>query len=103
MTRIGETENVKSSDKAELRMSLLKAAEDVLRASLKRLQLAEEVKHIQSELGKLKAREINTDEEGIERFTAELKATFERANVQGEAQAYYSNSEEEMCFADTRS
>lgn len=81
----------------------MKAAEDVLRASLRRLQLAEEVKHIQSELGKLKAREINTDEERIERFTAELKATFERANVQEEAKAYYSNSEEEMCFADTRS
>ena len=51
----------------------------------------------------MKAREINTDDEGIERYSEELKTTFERANVAEEARSYYSNSEEEMCFADARS
>ncbi len=51
----------------------------------------------------MKMKEINLDEEAIEKYTEELKATFERANVSEETQSYYSNSEEEMCFADARS
>lgn len=48
-------------------------------------------------------REIAQDVERIEKFTTELAAAFERANVSDTGKAFYSNSEEEMCFADTRS
>jgi hypothetical protein len=51
----------------------------------------------------LKSREINRDDEAIEKFSEELKATFDRAAISEEARAYFSNSEEEMCFADKRS
>lgn len=38
LARIGETENVESSEKAELRKQLLTTSEEVMRASLKRIQ-----------------------------------------------------------------
>jgi hypothetical protein len=38
LARIGETENVESSEKAEQRKLLLTTSEEVMRASLKRIQ-----------------------------------------------------------------
>lgn len=38
LARVGETENVESSEKAEQRKLLLTTSEEVMRASLKRIQ-----------------------------------------------------------------
>ena len=65
LVRIGETENVESQEKAELRQNLLKAAEEVMRGSLRRLQFAEEVSYLKSELAEAKMREVDRDEEKI--------------------------------------
>jgi len=102
--RLGESENVENADKAELRLQLLKTAEDLLRGSLRRVQTAEEVSHLQTELAALKLKEIDRDEERQTAVSEQLAQCFERAAITTEAQnGLYANTEEEMCLADQRS
>lgn len=104
LVRLGQTENVKNQEKAELRTSLLKAAEDSLRASLKRVQFAEEVAHLRLELSFQQNKVVDREEERITALQEQLAAAYERGGVVEDRQnTYYSNSEEELCHADQRS
>lgn len=104
LVRIGEAENVERSEKAELRQQILRSAEELMRASLKRVQLAEEVAHVRAELAAAQLQEAGRDEEKIKALQQRLATCFEKAAVSAAAQkTYYANTEEEMCEADARS
>ena len=55
-------ENVERSDKADLRQQISRTAEELMRAVLKRVQVAEEVSHLRSELTTLQLCEVGRDE-----------------------------------------
>jgi hypothetical protein len=104
LVRLGESENVENADKADLRLQLLKAAEELLRGSLRRVQLAEEVSYLQADLHALKLKEIDREEDRQTKVSEQLAQCFERAGISAEAQeGLYANAEEEMCPADSRS
>jgi hypothetical protein len=65
LVRIGETENVERSDKADQRQQIARTAEELMRAVLKRVQVAEEVSHLRSELTTLQLQEVGRDEDKI--------------------------------------
>lgn len=50
LLRVGESENVEALDKAELRVQILKAAEEQLRANLVKFALNFEVQSLQNQL-----------------------------------------------------
>jgi len=81
LLRIGETENVERSDKAELRQQILKTAEELMRASLKKVQLAEEVAHLRSEIVSNDMREVSREEEQIIALKSKLSECYEKAGV----------------------
>lgn len=104
LARIGETENVESSEKAEQRKLLLTTSEEVMRASLKRIQLAEELAYIKGELAAAKAMTLDRDEARITALGEQLAACYERAAIPADLQeTLYESTEEEMCLADQRS
>lgn len=101
MVRLGQTENVENQEKAELRSTLLKTAEESLRASLRRVQFAEEVAHLRLELFLQQTKVVDREEERIAALKEQLAATFERGTVVEDRQTtYYVNTEEELCHAD---
>jgi hypothetical protein len=67
--KISETENVENLEKAEQRSTLLKTAEELMRGSLKRIQLAEEVSHIKAELEEQKVKQVERNEARIAELT----------------------------------
>jgi hypothetical protein len=85
LVRLGESENVENADKADLRLQLLKAAEELLRGSLRRVQLAEEVSYLQADLHALKLKEIDREEDRQTKVSEQLAQCFERAGISAEA------------------
>lgn len=86
LARIGETENVESTEKAEQRKALLTTSEEVMRASLKRIQQAEELAYVKGELVAAKSMVVDRDEAHITALEEQLAACFERAAIPAELQ-----------------
>jgi len=63
LVRIGEGQNVENLDKTEQRKTILKTAEDSIRVSLQQQQTAITILKLNAEVGDLKNRDTNTDEE----------------------------------------
>jgi hypothetical protein len=105
LVRIGESENVEAPEKGELRMQLLKAGEEALRqGTLKNVQINEEVGYLREKLENLSLKQIDIPETEIADVKAKLAKCYETYTIPDDDQKnYYSNKEEEMCYADRRS
>lgn len=104
LIRIGESENVELPDKQDLRNQLLKAGEDSLRNGvLKAMQVSEEVSYLRERLEQLSLKKIDIPEGEIGELKMRLAKAYEAGAVNEEDQkVYYSNKEEELCYADRR-
>lgn len=85
LVRLGQTENVENQEKAELRATLLRTAEESLRGSLKRVQFAEEVAHVRLELFSQETKVVDREEARVTALKEQLAAVFERGAVSEEA------------------
>jgi hypothetical protein len=105
LVRVGESENVEMPEKADFRLSLLKAAEEQLRqGTLKNVQINEEVGYLRERLEQLSLKQIDIPEAEIAEVKGKLAKAYETYAVPDDDQKnYYSNKEEEMCYADRRS
>jgi hypothetical protein len=104
LVRLGESENVEMPEKQDLRQQLLKAAEEGLRGGvLKAMQVNEEVTYLRERIEQLSLKQIDIPEQELADLKARLQRAYEAAAVPEEEQRlYYSNKEEEMCYADRR-
>jgi hypothetical protein len=105
LVRIGESENVEAPEKGELRLQVLKASEESLRTGiLKNMQANEEVGYLRDRIQQLSIKQIDIPEQEIADLKAKLQKAYEGYQIGDEEQKnYYSNKEEEMCYADRRS
>ncbi len=105
LVRLGESENVELADKQEVRNQLLKAAEEGLRNGvLKNVQLNEEVGYLRDRLEIMGIKQIDIPETDISDAKAKLSKVYEASAITEEDQkVFYTNKEEELCYADLRS
>jgi hypothetical protein len=104
LVRLGEQENVEILDKAEQRKQMLKLAEEGLRASLLQVSIAIQILKLRNEIESFKARNVNLKEVEIAVLEKQLVKVFETYNISKKDQdVYFTNTEEEMCYADMNS
>ena len=104
LVRLGEQENVEILDKAEQRKQMLKLAEESLRASLLQVSIAIQILKLRNEIESFKARNVNLKEAEIAVLEKQLVKVFETSNISKKDQdVYFTNTEEEMCYADMNS
>ena len=103
--RFGESENVEAPEKGDLRMQLLKAGEEAIRqGTLKNVQVNEEVGYLREKLELLSLKQIDSPDAEIADVKTKLAKCNETYAITDEDQkTYYSNKEEETCYADRRS
>jgi hypothetical protein len=83
---------------------LLKTSEESLRTILKNLSLAEEISYVKDKYETISQKVIDVPEVEVSDAKARLAKCFLDSAVSEEDQKqYYSNKEEEMCYADRRS
>jgi hypothetical protein len=104
LVRLGEQENVEILDKAEQRKQMLKLAEEGLRASLLQVSIAIQILKLRNEIESFKARNVNLKEAEIAVLEKQLVKVFETSNISKKDQdVFFTNTEEEMCYADMNS
>ena len=105
MVRVGESENVEAPEKGDLRLQLLKAGEESLRNGiLKNMQANEEITYLRDKLEQLTLKKIDIPEAEISDLRSRLAKCYEANTINEDDQKnFYSNKEEEMCYADRRS
>ena len=104
MVRLGEPENVENLDKSDIRINLLQQGESGLRNCLRQLQLNYEISEIQEKIRAEKQKVIAVNSGLIESLVQKLKEIFENAGItDAEISTVYSNTEEEISFADKQS
>ena len=84
---------------------MLKAGEEAIRqGTLKNVQINEEVGYLRDKLEQLSLKQIDIPEVEITDMKAKLAKCYETYAISDDDQkTYYSNKEEEMCYADRRS